>query len=109
MAHNKAYKKTKNYFRFKLGFTDQSFLKVIADYSKFAGIVTTNKGDDVCVNIQNNWNEFMHWWGTVKHNFKDDYSQVKIKYRPRRLDYNEWWQQSNMDGSFAYNGVTDDF
>lgn len=23
--------------------------------------------------------------------------------------YDEWWQEKNMDGSFAYNGVTDDF
>lgn len=23
--------------------------------------------------------------------------------------YNEWWDECNLDGSFAYNGVTDDF
>lgn len=23
--------------------------------------------------------------------------------------YNDWWQQNNLDGTFAYNGVTDDF
>ena len=23
--------------------------------------------------------------------------------------YDDWWQECNMDGSFAYNGVTDDF
>jgi hypothetical protein len=28
--------------------------------------------------------------------------------RPRQ-SYDEWWQESNLDGSFAYNGVTDDF
>jgi hypothetical protein len=23
--------------------------------------------------------------------------------------YSEWWSEKNLDGSFAYNGVTDDF
>lgn len=23
--------------------------------------------------------------------------------------YDEWWQERNLDGSFAYEGVTDDF
>ena len=23
--------------------------------------------------------------------------------------YDEWWSECNLDGSFAYNGVTDDF
>jgi hypothetical protein len=27
----------------------------------------------------------------------------------KRQTYDEWWQERNMDGSFAYNGVTDDF
>lgn len=35
-----------------------------------------------------------------------------IKVGPKRKQkdgYNEWWQEYNIDGSFAYNGVTDDF
>jgi hypothetical protein len=27
----------------------------------------------------------------------------------KKQSYDEWWQEKNMDGSFAYNGVTDDF
>ena len=27
----------------------------------------------------------------------------------RPIDYDDWWQECNLDGSFAYNGVTDDF
>jgi len=27
----------------------------------------------------------------------------------KQQPYDEWWQESNLDGSFAYNGVTDDF
>lgn len=33
----------------------------------------------------------------------------KIKKRPKSRYYDDWWQESNLDGSFAYNGVTDDF
>jgi hypothetical protein len=29
--------------------------------------------------------------------------------KKRHLSYGTWWSQCNMDGSFAYNGVTDDF
>jgi len=28
---------------------------------------------------------------------------------PRTETYDEWWSRKNLDGSFAYNGVTDDF
>jgi hypothetical protein len=28
---------------------------------------------------------------------------------PRRASYDDWWNECNLDGSFAYNGVTDDF
>jgi len=32
------------------------------------------------------------------------------KYQPKQsYGYDEWWQEKNMDGSFAYNGVTEDF
>ena len=34
------------------------------------------------------------------------------KTRPRKSkkdDYDNWWQESNLNGDFAYNGVTDDF
>ena len=30
-------------------------------------------------------------------------------YAEKQETYDEWWQRKNMDGSFAYNGVTDDF
>ena len=32
---------------------------------------------------------------------------TKRKYRT--TSYDKYWEESNMDGSFAYNGVTDDF
>lgn len=33
---------------------------------------------------------------------------IKFKKR-KRYTYEDWWQESNLDGSFAYDGVTDDF
>ena len=36
-------------------------------------------------------------------------SQSKKKLKNKKQSYDEWWQEKNMDGSFAYNGVTDDF
>jgi hypothetical protein len=31
------------------------------------------------------------------------------KYNSDNQSYDKWWGECNMDGSFAYNGVTDDF
>lgn len=37
----------------------------------------------------------------------------RFKQRPnkrrRSRSYEDWWQECNLDGSFAYSGVTDDF
>jgi hypothetical protein len=32
-----------------------------------------------------------------------------VKSKRKNYGYDEWWEESNLDGSFAYNGVTDDF
>lgn len=40
--------------------------------------------------------------------FKEFYSKNKRNFMISQ-SYEDWWQESNMDGSFAYNGVTDDF
>lgn len=29
--------------------------------------------------------------------------------KDRSQSYNDWWQENNLNGGFAYNGVTDDF
>lgn len=37
-------------------------------------------------------------------------AQFKFNTKPKRKqNYNDWWQEANLDGTFAYNGVTDDF
>lgn len=45
---------------------------------------------------------------------KDNHPYVVFKsdgvYKGTKSDGNDdWWQQNNLDGGFAYNGVTDDF
>lgn len=32
-----------------------------------------------------------------------------ISYDSHMNSYEDWWEERNLDGSFAYNGVTDDF
>jgi hypothetical protein len=41
----------------------------------------------------------------VEFTAKEEKSQKSNKYD----DYSEQWNEKNLDGSFAYNGVTDDF
>jgi hypothetical protein len=65
-----------------------------------------------------------HPWGTAgtlkeaSFHFEDFLKLVSEKTgktfggkRPRNYEggYDEWWQESNVDGAFAYNGVTEDF
>jgi len=33
----------------------------------------------------------------------------RTKYETNKQSYDDWWQECNMDGSFAYNGITEDF
>lgn len=55
------------------------------------------------------------WYADVsklaQKNFKD-FKKVYFDNKKNLVvsqSYEDWWQESNMDGSFAYNGVTDDF
>ena len=112
MAHNASFKRTKNYFFFKLGFSEEAFKKVMAEYCQQFGKITTNKYDDVCTEIQKDWNYFMHWWGTAKHKFKDEYFKNKFfnsrgRYSRKNEVYNEW---NDIREALQYtNGCTDDF
>jgi hypothetical protein len=40
-----------------------------------------------------------------------EYAIMRIKRKPYKANgsYNEWWNECNTNGEFAYNGVTDDF
>jgi len=57
-----------------------------------------------CATCSDNFNKFLA--------IVTEKTGITFKRRPsrkRRDSYDEWWQESNMDGSFAYSGVTDDY
>jgi uncharacterized protein YlxW (UPF0749 family) len=51
----------------------------------------------------------------INQSVNDARKEINLKYgkgwRDRRSyqSYDDWWNGKNLDGSFAYNGVTDDF
>lgn len=45
----------------------------------------------------------------VIHFIRRDRRKQREQLKNKKQSYDEWWQEKNMDGSFAYNGVTDDF
>lgn len=42
-------------------------------------------------------------------NFNKIYNENKTTFNKSNSSYDEWYQESSMDGTFAYNGVADDF
>jgi len=54
-------------------------------------------------NAIHNWQDFL--------SFITSKTGVEFKKRPykKHRHYNDWWQENNLNGIFAYNGVTDDF
>lgn len=55
------------------------------------------------------------WYADVSEEIQGDFKAFKKvfnKHResiPQHQTYDEWWNECNLDGSFAYNGVTGDF
>ena len=44
--------------------------------------------------------------------FKVDQKELRRYWRNKRRnipDYDDWWQENNLNGGFAYNNITDDF
>jgi len=96
---------------YRLGWDADKQNMVLREYATLKGIPvpdkTASKGTrkvfymELALIIQSgDWQAFYDT--TLKHKRGKAYPQ-------QRQSYSQWWQQSNMDGSFAYNGVTDDF
>ncbi len=59
----------------------------------------------------------LEWYSTISHLAQADFKTFKRIYNKNKknLSYNnsqsyeDWWDECNTDGSFAYNGVTEDF
>lgn len=103
---NKKFKINKGIFVFlnKQNLTFSSMRKVLIAFA-------TSKGIEIPQNRSNQW--FSEISDQAQNNFKD-FKQVfnstpSLKYKNQSSDYNDWYDQCNSDGSFAYNGVADDF
>ncbi len=59
----------------------------------------------------------LRWYAEVSHLANNDFPAFKSLYNKNKKDlfydnsqsYDDWWGECNLDGTFAYNGVTDDF
>lgn len=87
----------------KQGFTVNSIREILRDYGKNELNQIYPKKNrpkyytSVSEIIQEDFGKFIFWLGKNR------------KYYHLRDDYNDWYQESSFDGTFAYNGVADDF
>lgn len=73
---------------------------------------------DISYYAQKDWKAFLVFYKSIKSKYdlpENKHNKMNPKYKKRkkvhftRKSYDEWWNEKNLDGSFAYNGVTDDF
>jgi hypothetical protein len=107
--NNRNYKRSRNYLT-RRGFTMHQAHKIIKRYGRQLKIELAfgdQKYFDIVGDaIQEDFQKFRLFFNSVK----ADYPQKKKPVRSNfSKSYDEWWQEKNLDGSFAYNGVTDDF
>lgn len=72
-------------------------------YGKFKGLERPKK-----TNKRNAW--YVEVSNLAQENFTE-FKKVFNKHKPRikKQSYDDWWDECNTDGTFAYNGVTEDF
>lgn len=92
-------KKSLNYLK-KIGYQERYGRIILKLYAKHIKVDERLIGDAV----QNDFKAFLDFYGTIKSKFKN-----KRTWDRRRIGYDEWFQQSQLDGSFAYNNSADDF
>lgn len=57
----------------------------------------------------------LEWYIEISNDAAADFPAFKKFFNKNKANlvkaqsYSDWWQEANMDGSFAYNGVTEDF
>lgn len=55
------------------------------------------------------------WYADISEEAQGDFKSFKKVFNkhkdkiPVHQTYEDWWNECNLDGTFAYNGVTDDF
>ena len=77
--------------------------RLLSVYALERGIKRPKKGkDEWYVSISNLASEDFK-------DFKKSYNKNKNRNITPERTYDDWWSESNLDGTFAYNGCTDDF
>lgn len=106
------HKKTINYLRYKLNFTIQQAHSIMNQFGRsidYPPIKASSNNmpyyDKIGDEIQKDWDKFIKFYATIKNNYPKNRPKQSVK----RHSYNDWWQENNLNGGFAYNGVTDDF
>jgi hypothetical protein len=115
LRNHSDYKRTKNYFQYKLGFTEQAVKEVLTLFAcdTVEPFKSKQDRDKICKIIQCDWNSFMQWWGCVKHLFKEEYFKVRsyssvVRKRKFRNRQNSEWNYMSEFLQYT-NGSADDF
>lgn len=104
------YKIDKGIYNFfiKKGLSVSEMRRILALYALSKGIKRPKK-------FKNNIHAMHKWYSEISIQaqaeftaFKKLYNENKIVTR-RKDSYDDWYDEYSMDGSFAYNGVADDF
>lgn len=88
----------------KQSLTKKSIYDILSNYAQSKEIERPkHPGKDWFLNISNiaseNFKEFKKFYNKNKKDLSYSYHQ----------SYDDWWQECNLDGSFAYNNASDDF
>ena len=111
---NPQYKKTRNYIVYTQKYSIKQYhlmLKRFAVEMK-VGVPSGNIGIKWYYTIgelaQNNWSKFMNCFIAIKGDYKRIINIKAAKRKPKD-SYDQWYEDSSMDGTFAYNGSANDF
>lgn len=110
----KNYQKTRNYVSLELKYSFTQYHNMLRDYAKHLGINESeykNKQlffNEVGNRCQEDWSAWMKFFISIRSNYPRVFKNIKQK-KPKQNPYDEWYQESSQDGSFAYNGSAEDF
>ena len=107
------YKKTRNYLVYSLGYSINQSHGIFRRYAVSKGIQNPSKITEkfyhkIGALIQNDWNDFMQFYGSIKKEYKRKYKIKRKKNNFYEGSYELWYQEASMDGSLAYNNSADD-
>lgn len=90
-------------YLFNLGYNIHEQRKVLQEYASTIGISRPRKNR-------------IKWYSDISFKAQEDFKSFKVFFKQnnhkkkRKQDrYQDWYDECSSDGSFAYNGVADDF